>query len=86
MIPLRPSWFAQRQGKVEGLTEDSAKLSAPNVPERFIGVRSASIQHWTGWLKESPDAEPIAATSVEYDNVTDAWNAAFELYRVHVIC
>jgi hypothetical protein len=85
MDPISPSWFKQRQGKAEKVGEDVYKLTAPNAPESFIAIRLGDNGRWTAALRAQADGPDVAATQPEYQSRGDAWGAAFELYRTHVV-
>jgi hypothetical protein len=80
-----PSWFKYRQGKAEPAGTDKYKLTAPNMPESFIAIRQGDNGRWAAALVSSADGPELAATSPEFDRPTEAWEAAFELHRGHLI-
>lgn len=84
--PTQPFWFKQRQAKLEPAgTPNLYRVTAPIAPEVFIGIRQADGGPWTAFLKTEADKEPAQTFERELDNPTSAWEAAFELYRQHVI-
>lgn len=83
--PVPPFWFLQRQGKRESSGNEAYRLTAPNQAEAYISVRCEGDGVYRAALRltqEGPDA--VVAEPV-YDNPQDAWGAAFELYRTHVV-
>lgn len=80
-----PSWYKQRQGKIELVGERLCKLTGPNLPETFLGLRRADNGKWQGFLRQSADGSDSAATDPKFDREYDAWEVAFEMYRDHVI-
>jgi hypothetical protein len=85
MEPIPPSWFKQRQGKAEKVGEDVCRLAAPQLPEYFIAIRRGEDGHWTAALRAHADGPDLAATEPADQSRSDAWGAAFELYRTHVV-
>lgn len=81
--PAPPFWFVQRQAKAEPAGENVLRLTAPNLREAFIAIKPAE-SGWLGALRTSADGSDIAA-SQRYDDPIDAWNAAFELYRLQFV-
>lgn len=85
MEPILPSWFKQRQGKAEPAGTDTYKLSAPNLTDAFISIRRDEMGRWTAALRSTADGPEIARSQLSFATRNDAWEAAFELYRAHVI-
>jgi hypothetical protein len=85
MEPVPPFWFRQRQGKMEAAGESTWKLTAPNLAEAFIHIRKGDDGGWVGVLLPSPTGPERAATTNTYANPLDAWQAAFELHRTHLV-
>ena len=85
MEPILPSWFKQRQGKAEKVDDDTYRLTAPILPESFIAIRRGDNGRWSAALRPQSDGPDLAATAAEFDNRGDAWGAAFELYRTHIV-
>jgi hypothetical protein len=85
MEPIQPSWFKQRQGKAEKVDDDTYRLTAPILPESFILIRRGENGLWSAALRTQSDGPDLAATAAEFDNRGDAWSAAFELYRTHLV-
>jgi hypothetical protein len=85
-MPLTlPFWFPLRQGKAEEAGPDTFKLTAPNLPPAFISIHRADNGLWSASLRREADGPEIAATPAEFHGPFEAWEAAFELYRVHVV-
>jgi hypothetical protein len=80
-----PYWFAQRQGKAEEAGPEAYRLTAPNLKEALVGVRSEAGDRWSAYLRLTSDGTDLAATPAEYTRLEDAWDAAFELYRNHLV-
>lgn len=85
MEPTLPSWFKYRQGKAEAAGENTYRLTAPNLREAFVSIRRGENGCWSGTLRLAADAPEIAASAPEFEQPDDAWSAAFELYRNHVV-
>lgn len=85
MQPVPPQWFKLRQGKIEPAGTDTYRLSAPQQQEAFISVQQAENGRWSASLRMTADGPAVAATEPVLENAGDAWQAAFELYREHVI-
>jgi hypothetical protein len=86
MFPTYPFWFKQRQLKAEPAGDDSIlKVTGPNLGEAFVRIARSEDQRWLAAMRLTADGPDVAATESEFDNPTDAWEAAFELYRTHVI-
>lgn len=86
MPPIFPFWFKQRQCKAEQAgDENTLKVSGPNLGEAFIGIASAGSKQWRAFLRTGTDGLETAATEPEFENPSDAWEAAFELYRTNTI-
>ena len=85
MQPVPPQWFKLRQGKVEPAGTDTYRLTAPQQQEAFISIHQAENGRWSASLRMAADGPAVAVTEPILENVGDAWQAAFELYRVNVI-
>lgn len=86
MPPIYPFWFKQRQCKAEPAGNDNTlKVSGPNLGEAFIGIAPGENGQWRAFLRSGADGSETAATEPEFTNPTDAWEAAFELYRTGAI-
>jgi hypothetical protein len=84
--PILPFWFKQRQCKAEPAGSDGMlKLTGPNLGEAYIRISQDENKFWRAALRLSPDGPEQAVTEPEFENPQDAWEAAFELYRTHVI-
>ena len=83
--PILPFWFKQRQCQAEPHGGDQTlKVSGPNLPEAYISVRNDGGR-WLGALRTQPDGPEVATAEAEEPTEKAAWNAAFELYRQHLI-
>ncbi len=86
MPPVVPFWFKQRQCQAEPAGSDEVlKVHGPNLGEAFIGIARGENNRWRAFLRPSADAAETAGTEPEFDNPSDAWEAAFELFRTGVI-
>jgi hypothetical protein len=85
MQPIPPFWFQQRQAKAEAAGDNVYRLTAPQLSEAFITIRAGPEGSWSAVLRQNADGPDIATSAAEYDNPMDAWGAAFELYRNHVV-
>ena len=85
MARVTPSWFKQRQAKSEAAGENTYRLSGPNLREAFISIRRADNGRWSAALRYTLDGPEVDATEPVIDTAYDAWEAAFEIYRTHVI-
>ena len=83
--PILPSWFKGRQCKAEPAGDHTLKLTGPNLGEAWISARPADDGRWQAALRLSADGPDAAVTEPEIEDEQDAWMAAFELYRTHVI-
>jgi hypothetical protein len=85
MSLVTPFWFYQRQCKADAIGDDLYKLSGPNVKDSYIGIHRGDNGRWSSFLRNAPDGQDVAVTPAQWNNVYEAWEAAFELYRVNVI-
>jgi hypothetical protein len=86
MEPIYPFWFKQRQCKAEPTGDNNTlKVSGPNLGEAFLGIHRGENNRWRAAMRQTADGPEVAATEPEFDNPTDAWEAAFELFRTNVI-
>jgi hypothetical protein len=86
MVPgTTPFWFKQRQCKAEPAGDGVLKVSGPNLPEAYLRVAAVEGGTWKASLRTTPDGPDVAAAEAEHPNANSAWDAAFELYRLHAI-
>ncbi|MFN4259153.1 MAG: hypothetical protein ACK4RK_07630 [Gemmataceae bacterium] len=85
MEPVPPSWFKYRQGKVEMVNGQTCKLTAPNLPEVFLRIQQEAEDKWSADLRLGAEEPVLARSNVDLPNPIAAWEAAFELYRQHVV-
>ena len=83
--PILPTWFKQRQAKADPTGTDTYRLTAPNLGEAFITIRQGENGRWSAALKQTADGPEAASTGPEFATPGEAWEAAFELYRLAVI-
>ena len=85
MTPHPPLWFKQRQCKAEPVEgRQMLKVSGPNLVEAFIHVRHDE-NRWKVGLRRTADGDDLATAESDKPSEHAAWDAAFELYRTHVI-
>ncbi len=85
MALVTPSWFKQRQAKAEPAGDNTYRLFGPNLPECFLSIRRGENGRWLGALRFQADGPDAATTEPAFERESDAWEAAFELYRDQVI-
>lgn len=83
--PILPFWFKQRQAKLEPAGSNQYRITAPNAAEAFVGIRQADNGRWAAFLRTTAEGEDALTTEAEFPGMDAAWEAAFELYRQHVI-
>jgi hypothetical protein len=83
--PIVPFWFKQRQCKAEPVGDNVLKLTGPNLGESFIAIRKGENGRWQAAFRSAADGPDLAVAEPEQDTPEDAWEAAFELYRVNVV-
>ncbi len=82
--PNPPFWFKQRQCKAEPAGEQVLKVSGPNLGEAYLLVRRDG-ERWKALLRLLPDGPDVAEADALHPSEQSAWDAAFELYRQHII-
>jgi hypothetical protein len=85
MALITPFWFKQRQCNAEPAGEDTYKLTGPNLREALISIRRADDGRWAATLRYAADGPEVAATEPVIATEYEAWEAAFEIYRNHVV-
>ena len=85
MTPTPPYWFNQRQGKAEPAGTNSFRLAAPNAKPAFISIQQDANGLWSAALRLEEASPAVATTEPVFARPEDAWDAAFELYRVQVV-
>jgi hypothetical protein len=80
-----PSWFKYRQGNAEPAGEHVYRLTAPNQEEAFLRVYQTDRGRWQAALRTTQDGPDLAVSAGTFELPTDAWDAAFELYRNHIL-
>jgi hypothetical protein len=85
MDPILPSWFKYRQGKAEPAGDNSYRLSGPNLGPALICIHEPEPGKWAAVLRSDQEGQEIAATEPVFESPGQAWEAAFELFRQHVI-
>lgn len=85
MSPITPFWFKQRQCQAEPQGgEHLLKVTGPNLSEAYLHIAPVGAS-WQAGLRLAPDAADVRVTEPELPNAKAAWDAAFELYRLHAI-
>ncbi len=84
MEPILPFWFKQRQCKFDAAGDNTFKVTAPNLGENYLRV-FAENDRWKAAIRPSADGADAHVTTDTFATPKDAWEAAFELYRNHVI-
>jgi hypothetical protein len=82
--PITPFWFKQRQCKAEPAGERMLKVSGPNLAEAYIYIAREN-DRWKAGLRKAADGPDVATAESEKPSEQAAWEAAFELYRLHLI-
>ena len=85
MEPVPPSWFKQRQGKAEPAGPDTYRLTAPQLAESYISIRRGDNGLWAAALRLTADGPDVAVTEPVCESPAEAWGAAFELHRTHLV-
>ncbi len=84
MEPTIPFWFKQRQCKAEPAGEHALRITGPNLAETFLRVEPVG-EHWRATLRQTADGPDASFSDPIYPTAEQAWQAAFELYRVRMI-
>ena len=86
MPPILPFWFKQRQCKAEPQANTNMlEVSGPNLPKAYLTVSPSDTTDWRARLRLTPDGPDVATATAESPTAKAAWEAAFELYRIHFI-
>ena len=81
-----PFWFKQRQCKAEAHGGDTMlEVTGPNLPKAYLHVTATDATAWRAGLRQTPDGTDVATADAVVPTAKAAWEAAFELYRVHLI-
>ncbi len=83
MEPIVPFWFKQRQCKLEKAGDRTYRVAGPNLAEAFLHVEPAG-GGWRAGLRLTADGSDVSSSDA-IPTADQAWQAAFELYRVRVI-
>ena len=84
MEPITPFWFKQRQCKAEPAGENTLRATGPNLGEAFLRVEPVGGR-WRAALRLAADGPDASYTDAELETPKEAWDAAFELYRLRFI-
>ena len=60
-------------------------MTAPNQGEAFIGIRPVDQDQWLAALRATADGPDVSVTQEPFASRAEAWEAAFELYRIECI-
>jgi hypothetical protein len=82
---MLPSWFKGRQCKAEPAGDNVLRVTGPNLGDAYVAIRPEGEHRWRAALRLAADGPDVAVTEPELETLQDAWDAAFELYRTHVI-
>ncbi len=82
---LTPSWFKGRHCKAEAVGEDFYRITGPNLPECFLGVRQLENGMYQGYFRRQQQGPDEALTGQEFDTLYNAWEGTFELFRDKMI-
>jgi hypothetical protein len=85
MQPVVPSWFKQRQGKAEPAGPDTYRLTAPQLAESYVSIRRGANGLWAAALRMAAEGPDVAVTEPVHETPAEAWEAAFELHRTHLV-
>ena len=85
MSLIIPFWFKQRQCKAEAQGDATLKVTGPNLPEAYLHVAVTDPTAWRAALRMTPDGPDLATADAVAPTAKAAWEAAFELYRIHFI-
>ena len=56
-----------------------------NMGEAFIHIQSSSTGDWSAHLRQTADGPDLASTAADFPSPVEAWEAAFELYRLALV-
>ena len=80
-----PSWVKGRQATVEPAGSGIYKVTGPNLPDAFVGMRMTDDLRWQGFLRMAADGPDIAVAGSTQTSAGTRLFAAFELYREQMI-
>jgi hypothetical protein len=83
--PHIPFWFKQRQGKAEPAGDETLRLTAPNMPDAFVGIRKGSNGQWRPLLRQNADGPDLVPADLAFNTPEEAWDAAFEFHRENFV-
>ena len=85
MEPTQPFWFKQRQCQAAPAAgPNELRVTGPNLAEAFLRVEPVG-DRWRAMLRLTADGPDASYTDAELKTAHEAWEAAFELYRVRMI-
>jgi hypothetical protein len=61
------------------------RVTGPNLGEAFLLIEKGDNGLWKAGLRLAAAGPDVAATAAEAATEKQAWDAGFELYRLHVI-
>ena len=84
MEPMLPFWVKQRQCKTEPAGEHTLRVTGPNLAEAFLRIEPVG-DRWRAALRLAADGPDASFTDPIFPTPEEAWQGAFELYRVRMI-
>jgi hypothetical protein len=82
---ITPFWFKQRQCKAEAVDADFYRITGPNLPETFLGLRRLEDDTYQGYFRRHKDGPDDVVTERTFDTPYNGWEGAFELFRAKMI-
>ena len=82
-LPI-PAWFKYRQGEAKPAGDHTYQLTAPLVDPTWIRIRPHDGA-WQAAIASAADGPDLMASGT-VPTEHDAWEEAFEMYRVVKIC
>jgi hypothetical protein len=79
-LPI-PAWFKYRQGEAKPAGENCYELTAPVIEPAYIRIRKNDAG-WQAEVAGSAEGAALMTSRPDIELERDAWQAAFELYRV----
>jgi hypothetical protein len=61
------------------------KVTGPNLGDFYLRIQQEPNGRWRAALRSTPDGEDLARSDGECADAKAAWQAAFELYRTHLL-
>ena len=85
-----PAWthvsgYVNSTGQTWDASTGQYRLTAPNQEEAFLRIYQTDRGRWQAALRTTQDGPDAAVSEGTFELPTDAWDAAFELYRNHIL-